>query len=168
MKWVWAVVLAALVRPDSAQELDIYDRPVVAQLEGRPRLCLYANRHTPADVTRVAARALSDRLEPHDYVTLLRVDLRGIPTLFEGFAISRMKRAYEASTNAERLASHPDGRLVFVADSYGQHHAAIGLERGFPEAYAVVEDAQGRELARGAFPREIVRIEAALRSLGGP
>jgi hypothetical protein len=170
----WLAALGLLLALTAgASEHDVFDRPVEPRLAGRPRLVLYANRHTRMDV-RVQAAEMAHRLHRLAYVTVVRVDLRGIPGLFESFAYGNMRDAYAETTRTSRerraaeglpIPSDLDDRLIFVPESHGQRHQQMGLARGFEEALAVVEDAQGRELARGVFPQEIGRIEAALRRL---
>ena len=58
-------------------------------------------------------------------------------------------------------------RLVLVGDADGSSHAAAGLAEGFAAPLAVVEDASGREVARGYLPQDLGRIEDALRALAG-
>ncbi len=60
------------------------------------------------------------------------------------------------------------GDVLLVADSEGESHRATGLERGFREPYAIVQGPDGVEFARGAFPREIGRLEAALARFRKP
>jgi hypothetical protein len=170
-------MLAALVAsPALAAERDVFDRDVAPLLEGRPRLVLLANRHTARDV-RTQASELALRLHALAYVTVVRVDLRGVPGLFESFAHATMRDAHAESTResrARRLAlglpvpPDLDDRLVFVPDSDGERHQALGLGRGFDEALVVVEDALGRELLRAPFPRDFARVESSLRALAAP
>ena len=145
-------------------------------MSGRPRLVLYANRHTKMPV-RLAASDLALRLHELTYVTVVRVDLRGVPGFLESFACTSMREAHLESTQSSQarrselglpIPADLDERLVFVADSDGTSHQLLGLERGFEEALAVVEDARGRVIAKGEFPRELPAIESALRSMARP
>jgi hypothetical protein len=155
-----------------AAELDIFDHPVAAQLGGdRPVLVLYANRET-REATGKPAAEMALRLHDLPYVTLVRVDLRGIPSLFEGFALRNMRSAYqeniERSRRLYREAGYPPPaalghNLVFVGDSKGTAHAAVGLGKDFPEALAIVLDPKGKEILRAAFPRDLRRVEQTLR-----
>ncbi len=165
-----AIASAALT---SDEERDIFDRPITPLVAGRPRLVLFANRDT-RDGTSDPANQLSVRLHQVPYVTVVRVDLRGIPSLFEGVARTKIQRAHDESIQRSRTLYESQGitppidlpsRLLFIGDSNGDSHRAQGLKKGFSPALAIVEDAEGREVVRGLFPDELDKIEAALTKL---
>jgi len=165
---VWSTGVAAV----SPQDVDVFDRPVLPLLSrGRPTMVLYANRGTGESV-HAPATQMSVRLKDVPFVTLVRVDLRGLPSLFRGIARRKIKSShddsveeYDRAYKAAGVNPPPDAsdRLVFVVDNDGAAHQAVGLPEGFHEALAVVLDCQGREVTRGAFPREVERIEQAIR-----
>jgi len=147
---------------------------VVDAVAGHPRLVLLVNRATRDQVGEPAVQ-LATRLSEVPFLTVVRVDLRGVPRLFRGLAWGRLRQAHANYVSRTRevwrsvgAAESPElgRRLVMVGDAEGGSHAAFGLEPGFGEAIAVVEDASGREVARGAFPRDAARLESALRALG--
>jgi hypothetical protein len=158
---------------ERAEERDVFDRPIAAQLAGRPRLVLYANRNTSEETSEPASR-MAVRLRDIGYVTVVRVDLRGIPSFFEGIARNAIQKAHVNSTRRSLslygelgIEPPPDiaSRLIFVSDSHGESHAALGLEKGFVQAMAIVEDGAGREVLRGRFPEDLERFEQVLGSL---
>jgi hypothetical protein len=163
---VWSRLMLA----DTADR-DVFDRPVLDVVAGRPTFVLFANRATKEATSR-SGTDLAVRLHDVDYATVVRVDLRGIPGLFESIARMLMRDSHEKGLEEIRrrlrqdaLVPHREfGRhLAIVADPDGVTHRAAGLPKGFSEAEAVVIDRDGREIARGAFPREAGRIEAAIR-----
>jgi hypothetical protein len=155
-----------------AEELDIFDRPVAPQVAGtRPVLVLYANRATRRG-TGEPADELALKLHDVPYITVVRVDLRGIPSFLGDFSQSSMRDAYRE--NVERSArlyrdaglatpAELGHTLVMIGDPNGASHAAVGLAKGFGEAVGVVLDSHGNELFRGAFPRELPKFEEVLR-----
>lgn len=167
-----AIALAlALASPATAGAvIDILDRPVPFA-DGRPQLVLYANRESRDSVNEPMG-SFTFALRDLNPVVIVRVDLRGIPSIFEGFARSAMRGSFEAGLDRFRrqcvehglaVPSNLGDGLYFVADSYGEAHGAAGLEAGFPEALAIAYDGEGRELARGFFPRSAAALEQALR-----
>ena len=71
------LLLGGVVLAAASDERDVFDRPVAPQLLGRPRLVLYTNRNTKEETADPASR-MAIRLRDVGYVTVVRVDLRGI------------------------------------------------------------------------------------------
>jgi hypothetical protein len=161
------------VQAFSIHDVDVFDRPVAPLLSrGRPTLVLYANRTTQNAVHEPATQ-LAVRLRDVPFVTLVRVDLRGVPSLFRGWARRTIRNRhhdgveeYQRAFRAVGAAAPTDAadRLVLMVDPDGSAEQEVGLPAGFSEALALVLDCRGNELARGMFPREAERIEHAIRS----
>lgn len=169
-----AAIVAVLVTLSSltarAADLDVFERPVPFGA-GRPTVLLLANRDCAAAVGGPLARMSFD-LRDLDLVVIVRVDLRGIPSLLHGFARSNMRGRQQAGIERfkqECAANHvpaPDdigGGLYFVAEPDGEAHRRAGLARGFPTGFAIVYDGEGHEVARGPFPQEAQTLAKALR-----
>jgi hypothetical protein len=170
------VVLAALSSGGAVApgERDVYGRPV-PQEPGRPAIVLYANRSSETAVGESLA-SLSARLADVAPLVLVRVDLRGLPWFFRGFADHDMRDRFKGGLRRfyEYCAKmgitpppHADSRLFFIADPAGNAHAAVGLPKGFHQAIAIAYGPDGRELARVPFPQEASVLEARIRGTGG-
>lgn len=164
------VLVAGLALAEA--DVDVFGRPLSLIESGRPQIVLYTSRATKQS----ASGAMTDfaySVRALNPVVVVRVDLRGIPGVFQGIAnrsmrtsfdegLARYRRNYVGST--ETLPEHCERGLWFVGDKDGSSHTEIGLKNGFTEALAVVYGQDGRELARGGFPREVARLEDALRA----
>lgn len=168
-RWL-AVTVLTLSTTAGAAETDIFDRPV-PEAHGHPVLVLYTNR-TTKEAASAPMTELSVQLRAYEPIVLVRVDLRGVPSLFEGFARRAMKKSYEEGLSRYRQRckelgiappKNDDQGLYFIADSHGKAHQAVGLASGFDEALAVVLDPSGKEILRVPFPRGAADIEPALR-----
>jgi len=170
-----AAGMAAVVVMGPPGERDVFSRPVAGEVAGRPRLVLLASRETRSALD-VTVPQLAARLADRPFVTVVRVDLRGVPGLFHRVAYARLRDSHARYADRARAqyAAHGlpppadlERRLVLVGDAEGGSHAAAGLAEGFTSPLAVVEDAAGREVARGYLPQDLGRIEQALRMLVG-
>jgi hypothetical protein len=160
----------------AADEKDVIGRPVAAAFTRRqPVLLLYANQQTQHDTDEPATN-FAVRLGDVPMVVLVRVDLRDVFGMFHFFARQVMKSRHAASlkdyaARAQALGRTPPANgaegLYIVADEKGLSHAAVGLPKGFTTPLAVVLGPDGTELARGAFPADAARLEAAIRSSAG-
>jgi hypothetical protein len=168
---VVALLLFALAPGARGDELDVFHHPVSPQIAHKPVLVIYANKETRRSATEPAVE-LAVRLHDVPYVTVVRVDMRGIPTIMGNFAKGSIKDSYnESLTRAKALRRQanlppPEASgqgLVYVADPQGAAHAAAGLAPGFKEALAVVIAPDGHEVVRAPFPRDAAKIEAALK-----
>src|SRR4051812_45690044 len=160
-----AAVLTAALSPSSS---DIFGRPV-PDASRRPTIVLYANRPTEDAVLKPLAD-LSARFSELDPLVIVRIDLRGLPSLFRGFADRNMRSAFVAGLERYREECRQLGRepnpapersLYFVPDPDGHSSQAAGLPKGFHEALAIVLDKNGHEVLRAPFPRDEQRIEQA-------
>lgn len=156
-----------------ADEEDVIGRPVSQVFSsGRPVLLLYANEQTQAD-TDEPGTAFAVRVRDVPMAMVVRVDLRDVLGMFHFVArrVMRGRHAQSMEEYAKRAKAagrtpmkDPEQRLYIVADEAGVTHAAVGLPKGFTRALAIVLDADGRERARGAFPTDAAKLEAALRA----
>jgi hypothetical protein len=171
-RFVWMLLLLVSL-PVRAEEVDIFGKAVGPQVDHHAVLALYTNRGTRTAATS-GAEELALRLAHVPYTTLVRIDLRGVPFFLEGMVRSSIRDGYAESAQRSRDMYQKAGlpspdklghQLVMVADANGASHAAQGLAKGFDEALAIVFDADGREVTRGSFPREMQKIEAAMRGL---
>ncbi len=165
-----ALVLSAAL---FAGEVDLFGQPVAPQLHGRPVLVLFSNDHT-RETTTEAGSQLALRLHDVPYVSVVRVDLRGLASFFSSIATHEMKDAYEQSVQRTRTLYRDAGlpppkslghTLVFIPDRDGHASAAVGLPKGFTEGLALVLAPDGHEVARAPFPSGVKKIEAALRAV---
>lgn len=174
----WGLLVALLVATSAGAATldergrDVFDRPVAELVSrGLPTLVLYANKGTK-DAIQGPATEMAVRLHDVSFVTVVHVDLREVPSFFRGIARGKIRNSQQDAAaryaDAYRQRGYPvpadfSDRLIFVADSDGAPHQAIGLGRGFNEAQAAVFDAQGREVFRGSFPRAVGQFEQAIR-----
>jgi len=163
-------VLAFPLVASAEPEKDIFGRSV-PEGRGQVVLVLYANRQTQ-DACDDPMNDLTFNLRDIDILVLIRIDLRGIPSIFEGIAKRIMRSAYVDGLEKYRKKfrdakleppKDDDKGLFFIADSYGKPHQAAGLASGFKEAMMVAYDPAGREIARMKFPQQLSEIEAAIR-----
>jgi hypothetical protein len=173
---VCALLLLLLPAP-ATEEKELFGRPLPALL-GRPAVVVYANQATQKEKLTEHLTDLSFRLRDVRPVVLVRVDLRGLPKLFTGFALSTMRsqyfkgiRRYAALCRASHLAApslaEAEASFFMSYDPAGAPHRALGLPSGFRSALAIAYDAQGREIARVRFPEEADVLERAVRASAG-
>jgi hypothetical protein len=179
-RWLVLIALLTAVQADAStldtSGKDIFDRPVAELVShGLPTMVLYANKATK-DTVQGPATQMAVRLHDVPFVTLVHIDLRDVPALFRGIARGKIRNSHrngvERYVEAFRSLGFapPDdafNRLIFVSDNDGGPQQALGLNRGFSEALAIVYDGQGQEICRGPFPRDLDRIEQALRDASG-
>ena len=165
-------VLCANARADVAH--DVFDRPL-AELapRGTPVLELYSDKQTKVELATSAPQMAYDNRDWR-FVTVVYIDLSGVPGLFHGYAKGKIRAGWTRTIEHIRTlfrmrGDAPPGDLerdvAFVADSDGARREAAGLPRDFGQALAIVRDGEGREVARGVFPRDRARVEEVLRSV---
>lgn len=151
---------------------DVFGREVPLG-QGRPAVVFYANLDTRETLREHAFQFVLSLREQRPII-VIRVDLRGIPGLFEGLARREMRKSHHASLAAMRtLFTREDEEppadledsLFMVADSDGAPHRALGLNKGFSETLALALSPSGGELARAPFPSAADTIRRALESL---
>jgi hypothetical protein len=93
---------------------------------------------------------------------VVHVDLRGVPGFFMGAASRELRRIHKQSLEQARELFRAQGQqppadledsLYLVADSNGEPHRALGLEKDFHQVLVQAMSPSGRELARGPFPQ---------------
>lgn len=151
---------------------DVFGHPFEERLgRGWPAIVVYANQQTDDKVSKPLLD-LSDRLFNEPYIKLVYVDLRGVPSMFHGIARSVLRDKHKQSiehyrSDCRRRGIEPhsfaDRTLIFVADDKGRRHSALGLPKNFKEAFMIVLDGDGNEVARGPYPRAAPALERALR-----
>jgi hypothetical protein len=174
------VVLAALLVSTVAQAagnpVDVFDRPIAPVLtRNQPKLILYANQKTEDQIAH-PGDLIAAHLKNVPYITVVRVDLRGVPGFFLGMARKVMQgRQTEGNEKYSELAraaglKPPEAseRLHLVMEADGAAHQSMGLGQGFGHALAVVLDNTGREILRTAFPEGANLVEKALREAAQP
>lgn len=178
MRWLSTSLLGLFLLaagPVAPGEQDIFKRPIPTE-QARPTVVVYANHQTQDAVTDPLADFAVQVNDIHPLI-LVRIDLRGLPGFLQGFAFENMRsrfvnglKRYWTETQKHGGVPHPqpENSLFFIEDREGLAHQAAGLGEGFQEALAIIYDAHGQEIARGAFPREAGRLEEALRGAVGP
>lgn len=151
---------------------DVFGRPLEPRLgRGWPAIVVYANQQVDDAISK-PLRELSDRLFNEPYITVVHVDLRGVPSMFHGIARNVIRDKHKQSIEHYRSEcrrrgvepySFADHTLIFIADGEGRSHTAMGLRKNFKEAFMVVLDGDGNEVARGPYPRAAPALEKALR-----
>lgn len=148
-------------RPALAAGLeDVFGRPVPLG-QGRPAVVLYANRDTRHVLHEHAVR-FAFELRDERPIMVVHVDLRGVPGFFMGAASRELRRIHKQSLEQARELFRAQGQqppadledsLYLVADSNGEPHRALGLEKDFHQVLVQAMSPSGRELARGPFPQ---------------
>jgi hypothetical protein len=150
---------------------DVFGRPVPLG-QGRPAVVLYANRDTRGVLYEHAVR-FAYELRHERPIMVVHVDLRGIPGFFLGAASRELRRIHRESVTRARELFRAQGQqppadledsLFLVADSNGEPHRALGLEKDFHQVLVLAMSPSGRELARGPFPQASGTIGEALAS----
>lgn len=158
--------------PAHAEELkDVLGRDVPIG-QGRPALVLYANRGT-REVLREHAFQFAYTLREEKPIVVVHVDLRDIPGLFKGRARKEIRKSYNESLDLMKKLFRDHGEsppvnlessLFMVADSDGESHKGLGMQKGFREAVAQAVSPTGQELTRGPFPKAAQSIGQAIES----
>lgn len=162
--------------PAQAAELeDVFGRAVPLG-QGRPAVVLYANRDT-REVLRTHAFQFAYQLRREHPIMVVHVDLRDVPSFFRSAARHELRKSHRESISAiqklfrEQGQQPPDNletSLYLVADSTGEPHHALGLEKGFLQVFAQAVSPSGLELARGRFPESAPSIGRAIQSSLAP
>ncbi|MCP3101901.1 hypothetical protein LZ198_23835 [Myxococcus sp. K15C18031901] len=158
------------VLPAHAAELkDVFGREVPIG-KGRPTVVLYANKGT-RDELREHAYQFAYDVRGGKPIVVVRVDLRDVPGLFKGMAKGEIRKSHKESLelmrglfqqHGEAPPAELDSSLFMVADSKGEPHQAVGLQKGFKNVYAQVLDPSGDEVARGPFPESAASLGRAV------
>lgn len=177
MKLVSALFLSFIVsmagQAQAAQAKDVLGREVPMG-EGRPALVLYTNQDT-RDAVWEHALDFVYGLRDEKPIVVVRVDLRDVPGMFRGAAKGEIRKAHKESIAAmtkmfqdkgEAVPEEIEESLFMVPDGKGAPHAAVGLDKGFDEAFGQAVSASGKELAAGPFPKAAKALENALESDG--
>lgn len=174
-----AALLAAVLTASVAQAanpVDVFDRPLAPVLNrNAPKLILYANQKTQ-DMVSSPSDILASHLKNVPYITVVRVDLRGVPGFLLGFARKVMQghqnesnEKYDELSRAAGLKPAPGNeRLHLVMEADGAAHESMGLTQGFGHALAVVLDGAGKEILRARFPEDLAAVEKALKDAAAP
>lgn len=154
---------------------DVFGREVPLG-RGRPAVVLYANRDT-RDVLREHAMRFAYELRHEHPIVVVHVDLRGIPGFFMGRASREIRKIHQESLDRVRALFQSQGQqppadleqsLYMVADSNGEPHRALGLEKGFHQVLVQAMSPKGGELARGPFPQATGTIRRAIEASTPP
>ncbi|MFB1483557.1 hypothetical protein [Corallococcus sp. RDP092CA] len=158
--------------PASAADVDVKDvfGKEVPIGQGRPTLVLYANKGTREELRQNASQFVYGVREKKPIV-VIHVDLRDVPGLFKGMARGEIRKSRDESLEAmkdlyrqkgEAPPPELDSSLYMVADSKGEPHKAMGLEKGFDRVFAQVLGSSGQELARGTFSSAARQLSQAM------
>jgi hypothetical protein len=167
-----AALLAAAPVHAAGNTVDVFDHPLKPVLNrDEPKLILYASQGTQNTVSD-AGSLLAAHLKGIPYITVVHVDLRGIPGFLMGFA-RRVMQGSQSSANeqyadlarAAGLKPPPasDEHYHVVMEPDGAAHQSLGMPSGFRQAMAVVLDRAGREILRARFPQDLPAVEKALQ-----
>lgn len=158
----------------AADSTDILGREVPIG-QGRPAVVLYANRGNREELKGTAYEFVYGLRQAHPIV-VVHVDMRDIPGLFKGMARKEIAKSYRSSLEQMRQLFTDKGQpppadleasFFMVADSKGEPHEAMGLDKGFDTVLAQAVSPSGQELARGPFPRVANSIGRALGAAAG-
>lgn len=165
-------VLLAWPSLGSAATYDILGREVPVG-EGRPTLIFYSNAET-RDILAKDVYELSYELREQNPIVVVRVDLRGVPSLFKGMAQREVKKAHKESVEVMEQYFRDQGTeptpglvnssLFMVPDYGGAPHQSRGLQQGFGSVYAEVRDSNGSLLTSGTFPEGKARLTRAVET----
>jgi hypothetical protein len=151
--------------------VDVFDHPLKPVLtKNEPKLILYANQGTQRSVADTG-ELLAQHLRGVPYITVVHVDLRGVPGFLMGFARKLMQgsqaKANEKDSELARAAGltpkPQEEQLHVVMEPDGAPHQMLGLASGFGQAMAVVLDRAGREILRARLPQDLTAVEKALK-----
>lgn len=169
----WMVAAAALIATpvlaSPGPSKDVLGRQLPED-GGRPTVVIYTNRGTEDSLGKHALPMLYDLRDENPRV-VVKVDLRDVPGLFHGTARGKIKQGYYDSLRdmeqlfakkGEKAPKDMAQQFFLVADSKGESHQAVGLAKGFDVPVVQAFGADGRELARGAFPKARAKVERAL------
>lgn len=166
------VTLLGLPCLASAATYDILGREVPVG-EGRPTLVFYSNAET-RDILAEHVYALSYELREQNPIVVVRVDLRGVPSLFKGMAQREVKKAHKESVEVMEQYFRDQGTeptpglvnssLFMVPDYGGGPHQSRGLQQGFRSVFAEVRNGDGGLVTSATFPEGKNRITRAVET----
>ncbi|RKH51567.1 hypothetical protein [Corallococcus llansteffanensis] len=148
--------LFASLSANAAEMKDVFGKKVPIG-QGRPTLVLYANRGTQEELRQHAYQFIYN-VRAEKPIVVVHVDLRDVPGLFKGMAKGEMRKGHAESLrlmnklfrqHGEAPPAEMESSLFMVADSKGEPHKSMGLEKGFEKVFAQVLSISGEELARG-------------------
>ncbi|MCP3138826.1 hypothetical protein [Pyxidicoccus xibeiensis] len=140
--------------------------------QGRPTVVLYANKGTRDELRQHAYQFIYD-IRGEKPIVVVRVDLRDVPGLFKGMAKGEIRKSHRESLELMRdvfkkhgqpVPAELESSLFMVADSKGEPHKAVGLQKGFKQVFAKVLSPSGQEVASGPFPQSARKLEQSMAS----
>lgn len=156
----------------SASTTDILGREVPVG-DGRPMLVFYSNAET-RDALSASVYEMSYELRDQNPIVVVRVDLRGVPSLFHGIAHGEVRKAHKESVEVmeqyfrdhgtEPTPGLVNASLFMVPDYGGAPHQARGLEKGFHEMVAEVRDGNGAFITSARFPQGKQKLSKAVEA----
>jgi hypothetical protein len=149
----------------AAEVEDVFGREVPIG-QGRPTVVLYANRGTRDELRQHVYQFIYE-VRDEKPIVVVHVDLRDVPGLFKGMAKGELRKSHRESLDLMRELFRKHGEappaelessLYMVADSKGEPHKSMGLQKGFDQVVAQVLSPSGQELARGPFPQSARKL----------
>jgi len=141
--------------------------------QGRPTVVLYANRGTRDELRQHVYQFIYD-VRAEKPIVVVHVDLRDVPGLFKGMAKGEIRKSHRESLDlmkemfrkhGQPVPAELESSLYMVADSKGEPHKAMGLQKGFDQVVAQVLSPSGQELARGPFPQSVRKLSQSISFL---
>jgi hypothetical protein len=167
-----SLLCAAPIASAAPATADVFDTPLRQVLNrDAPKLVLYTNPNTRESVND-AGPILKEHLKGISYITIVHVDLRGIPSFLLSISRKLMQRSQTEvnERDAELMAAagikpkpEETDLLHVVMEPDGEAHQLLGLARDFQQGIAVVLDRAGHEVLRTQFPQNGAAVEKALR-----
>ncbi|MBZ4421163.1 hypothetical protein [Myxococcus sp. RHSTA-1-4] len=163
--------LLGAIPAHAAENKDVFGREIPIG-EGRPTVVLYANKGTRDELRQHVYDFIYD-VRKEKPIVVVHVDLRDVPGLFKGMAKGEIRKSHQESLDLMRDVFRQHGEapppeletsLFMVADSKGEPHESMGLQKGFKQVVAKVLDPAGAELARGPFPQSARQFVRAMVS----
>lgn len=158
--------------PAQASELqDVFGKDIPIG-EGRPTLVLYANKGTRDELRQHVYQFIYD-VRSEKPIVVVHVDLRDVPGFFKGMAKGEIRKSHRESLelmkdlfrkHGQPVPAELESSLYMVADSKGEPHKSMGLQKGFKQVVAKVLSPSGQELARGPFPQSARKLGQSLAS----
>lgn len=165
------LALMGALPAQAAEVEDVFGREVPIG-QGRPTVVLYANRGTRDELRQHVYQFIYD-VRAEKPIVVVHVDLRDVPGLLKGMAKGEIRKSHKESLelmrdlfrkNGEAAPPELESSLYMVADSKGEPHKSMGLEKGFDQVVARVLSPSGAELARGPFPQSARQLGRKMTS----
>ena len=143
--------------------------------QGRPTVVLYANKGTRDELRQHVYQFVYD-VRAEKPIVVVHVDLRDVPGLFKGMAKGELRKSHRESLelmkelyrkHGQPVPAELESSLYMVADSKGEPHESMGLQKGFDQVVAKVLSPSGQELARGPFPQSARKLSQSMASVAG-